>query len=852
MSGACVEGNALFFSKGGFCRASRFGMVIAVCLVFVNMSTLAMVIAADAGNQTGDEQNRHFEISVAVKDGGFLLGQVIALVDRRGKLDKVERTSFLATVKKVLRSGVLEAFDKNLPSKKHISLSEIEEAGLRVSYSAVGLEILVSPTVEQRPRGEVRGRTRSSGGSSNLSKPALFSGFLNTYAGVAYSEGERAGAGRFDVPNLRFDGAIRWAEFALEGDALVNTGGDLFLQSLRLVHDNPEYALRVTAGDVQISPDGILTAPALMGVALERNFSLLQPSSNIRPTGKRSFRVERNSDVRVIVNGHEVRRLQLPPGEYDLDDLPLTSGSNDVQVIITDEFGNAESVDFSILFNRALMKPGLSEWSIAAGKIVESNAGQKEDKLIDLDNVVVGSVRSGLSETVTTGAALHLSGGAKLAGLSSLIQSDLGLLGLGAKASLNEAGDFGWSGEVELSVDKAALWDERASFNLGIEYLSEQAIASLTGKDVGASRLRFHGSVYQPIWYDINLSLSGYYLLSSDSELTRYGASLSANRSLSQDLSVGVSASLDQSGENQNDLTLSDGVSLLARLRYQPSQNSSISYLYDAASRTSAAAFDTRYEAGSNRLAVGVETEHHPDTPTGSSENIVGANISATNSRYELNASHSRHLQGLGERQFNSRTAVNLGWSLAFADGSFAFGRPVRSAFAIVDAHDNLEEAQIKIAPRDGTFRAQVDDLGPALVPDISPYSQTNLAFDIQNAPPGYNFGTGSFGLSAAYKSGYSLKVGSDFSLSAIGILEDRRGEPLALQSGTIKSEEDQDRAIVLFTNRSGRFSIQGLKPGNWIIVMNDNEKSRYAVSVRNESSNLIQLGTLLPVSEAE
>ncbi len=849
MSWAGVEGAALFFAKGGSCGASLLGMVIAMCFIFLEISQAG---TPNRGGKTGQEAGKtsqHFEISVAVKDGGFLIGQAMALVDRGGRLYKIERESFLATVNKVLRTDFYESLDQRLPKTGHVFLADIRQAGLEAAYSETRLEILVSPKVEQRPRGEIKGRARAAGDAGNLERPAALSGYMNTYFGLAYAEGEKAGAGRFEIPSLFLDGAVRWEELVLEGDAQVNAGGQFIQQSLRLVHDIPDFALRFTGGDVQISPDGILAAPALMGVALERNISLLQPSSNIRPTGKRSFRVERRSDVRVIVNGHEVRRLQLPPGEYDLDDLPLASGGNDVQVIIRDEYGNTESVDFSILFNRALLRPGLSEWSVAAGKIAQSNANRKQDKLSDTGPVVVGSVRTGVSETLTTGAALHISKAEKLAGLSALFQSDLGLLGVSARASLNDAGRFGWSGEAELSFDRAVLWDERASLNLGLEYYSEKAISSLADQAEQGSRFRIHGSLYQPVWYDVNLSLSGYYLFSADDDETRYGVSVSANRSLTEHLSLGLSGSFDRDNGINNSLTPDDGFSLLARLRYQPSRTSSLSYMYDAATQTSAASYDTNYETGSNRIAFGLDVEHHPDAPGGLSENVVGADFSVSNSRYEMNASHSRHLQGLGDRQFNSRTAVNAGWGAAFADGAFAFGRPVRNAFAIIEAHDNLDDSRIRIAPSKDTYRAQIDMFGPALIPDISAYNQASLPYDIEDAPAGYNFGTGSFSLKPSYKSGYLLRVGSDFSLSAVGMLNDRDGKPLSLKSGAITSEDFPDQSIIVFTNKSGRFSVQGLKAGEWVITMNDDEKSRYALTIAENAEGFVEVGALAPES---
>ena len=104
--------------------------------------------------------------------------------------------------------------------------------------------------------------------------------------------------------------------------------------------------------------------PPLIGVRVEKSFQKLQPTRNIRPTGRRSFRIERASDVEVLLNNRPVRRLKLGPGEYDLDALPLTAGNNNVRLIIKDDTGREETVDFSVLFDRALLTPGLNRMGI--------------------------------------------------------------------------------------------------------------------------------------------------------------------------------------------------------------------------------------------------------------------------------------------------------------------------------------------------------------------------------------------------------------------------------------------------------------------------------------------------------
>jgi hypothetical protein len=85
--------------------------------------------------------------------------------------------------------------------------------------------------------------------------------------------------------------------------------------------------------------------------------------------------------------------------------------------------------------------------------------------------------------------------------------------------------------------------------------------------------------------------------------------------------------------------------------------------------------------------------------------------------------------------------------------------------------------------------------------------------------------------------------------LSAVGILNGGDGKPLKLKSGTITSGQYPDQSIVVFTNKAGRFSVQGLKSGDWMIAMNDADQSRYALTIAEDAGGFIQLGALAPES---
>ena len=88
-----------------------------------------------------------------------------------------------------------------------------------------------------------------------------------------------------------------------------------------------------------------------------RNFDL-QPYRISSSTAERTFTLTRKSDVDILVNGRRVRTVTLEPGRYNLRDLPLASGTNNIQVRVTDDVGRVETIAFPFVFDTNLLIAG--------------------------------------------------------------------------------------------------------------------------------------------------------------------------------------------------------------------------------------------------------------------------------------------------------------------------------------------------------------------------------------------------------------------------------------------------------------------------------------------------------------
>ncbi|HEX4413484.1 MAG TPA: hypothetical protein VH107_07620, partial [Lacipirellulaceae bacterium] len=288
---------------------------------------------------------------------------------------------------------------------------------------------------------------------------------------------------------------------------------------------------------------------------------------------------------------------------------------------------------------------------------------------------------------------------------------------------------------------------------------------------------------------------------------------------------------------------------VMIRLSVIPAENTRIEASYDTLNGVG-------YVSGSKSVGQGAgswQTSVVAQQDDSSKTSALDASATYIGNREEVRVSQISGFHGTAFDYFRGRpsgnlTSVEVGAALAYADGTFAVGRPIRgNGFAILTAYDSLAGKTIIVGP-DDAIRAQSDWLGPAIVPDIPAYSRTTLAFDVPDLPIGYSLGDGSFDTVAPYKAGYRYQVGSAYSVSVFGRLLDSHGDPISLLTGIARTQSDPKKQIEIFTNEKGRFAADGLCPGRWDIEMATDEAStHYTLDVPPGTIGLFKAGEIRP-----
>lgn len=811
--------------------------IVAVCPIASAAQTVApsAPIFSLPPDSDGSERNpagREVTLTAPIMDGSVYLGDATVTLSAHGTVSfSAER--LLALLEPRLRLEVFNSLRETLNRNGALAPADLRANGIDLRYDPQTLQIELDIAVTSRASNVVE-LSGADGRAVSYAQPADVSGYLNARGAMDWvQQGDNEG---LSAPVMFLDGAVRIKDVVFESEANWQPGAagvDLQRRGSRFVYDDRDRLARWSAGDLLTVARGFQSAPEIAGVGVTRRYSVLQPQTLVRPRGSRSFQLERRSLVEVRINGQLVRRMELDPGAYDLQDFPFTQGSNDVELTITDDSGRTERLDFNIFLDQAQLAEGLSEFGFYGG--VLAPLGLTGPRYSDRP-AFTGFYRRGMSDRVTLGANFQADPQSWMGGGEVVFATPIGSLAGFASASDVAGHGRGWA---------TLLTFQRTIARGGL------------GADALSLSFEARSRAFAPV--GVLRPFNPYSLIVGAS----YSASLSAN------LYAGLDARYSRGRDGEPDVTslrgtlggnLSQRLSFAGDVTYERDQRGkrfagflSVTYRFDRRSSVRAD-LDTRSDrarltyqtfggsgVGAYSLSADVERS---DIGAGASLN---ANYYAN--RAEIGFSHF----GLFDRDLTGsrgqRSSLRFGTALAYADGAVSMGRPVHDAFAIVKAHRSVSDYGVLVDPAGSTASATTGSWGTALQPNLSSYSDRSLTITAPEGPVDLELGAGSFRLLPPYRGGYLLTAGSDYNVSAVGRLLDAGGEPVALLSGiAVEAEHPEREAVPFFTNAAGRFGVTGLAPGRWILRISGDEY-RYEIDLPEEGGT-VRLGDLRPQRE--
>lgn len=283
---------------------------------------------------------------------------------------------------------------ETLPDGEFVSLSSLApDVTFRIDDEALAIRITAHPRLLDRSVIDLRQSSRPEG-VTLVRDPAAF---LNYSARVNSSGG--------------LDGFAELGA-SLHGD-LLSTGFSRFadgrtvrgLSSLTI--DQPDHMVRLVAGDAVQPATALGGSGTLLGLTFQREYSL-DPYFVRSPLPAASGFATTPSTLEVYVNGQMVRREAIAPGNFDVLNLPVTTGDGSYRTVVRDAFGRTSEISSRYYYSTGVLGKGLQDFSYSAG------LQRREFGMASFSYggpAFLGQHRYGLTDQLTGGGRLELAEG---------------------------------------------------------------------------------------------------------------------------------------------------------------------------------------------------------------------------------------------------------------------------------------------------------------------------------------------------------------------------------------------------------------------------------------------------------
>jgi outer membrane usher protein len=464
------------------------------------------------------------------------------------------------------------------------------------------------------------------------------------------------------------------------------------------------------------------------GVQYGTNFST-RPTFVTTPLLSASGDAVLPSTVEVFVNGNPVASETVQPGPFQIEGVPAVNGAGQMQVVVTDALGREQVVSQPYYAGAALLREGLTEYSVEAGAIRQDYATKSNN----YGNAVGAATwRRGITDRFT--AEVHgeaQADGAAAGGASGAVQ--VGTLGIvSANAAVGGSGNgLGWLGGFGFESSRRSV-----SVYARTLYASESFAQLGDGFSAVRPRSRIFGG--------LGFNLSGFGSLQfAYGRQSNWGAPGAQTFGLGYTLGLGYLGTLNlfanysDSNESTTDVfltwTLSFGERGTASATLQQSSGG-----------------DGPQDGFS---AVGTVQQ---SLPVGSGSGYIASLSSADD--YHLGYAYQGHA-GLVTADWasaNGQDGLRVGGvgGIAITDAGVMASRRLDQSFAMVKVAD-YEGIQVYV---DNQPVGRTDRQGRVLLDRLLPYQTNEVSIDPTELPMDATISSPSMTVTPAYRSGLSVR----------------------------------------------------------------------------------------------
>ena len=517
----------------------------------------------------------------------------------------------------------------------------------------------------------------------------------NAYVNYAFTDSTGGFASAF------FDGAFNHAQDGLHYSFTAQRAASLRRGLIYYQMDDRATTVRRIVGDVNAQTGDLGAAAYIAGFAVGRDFDL-DPYAVHYPLPSLNGVAATPSTADIYVNGVLVQRVDLPPGQFDLNHLPVTTGSANTRVVVTDAFGRAQTYSQNFYTAADLLTPGLTDYQFVAGML-------RQDPFASGDRygppVVASRYRVGVNDALTVGGRFEATAHGYSGGPTVDFKLPIGAVHVSTAASRQDG--LG-GGAVSMGYGYAA-----STFAFSLSMLSQGP---------------YYASIGQAPYVDRATSA----VTAGVSWQYRHANELALQYSRRHDRDSGISdvLSLDDSVPFARGITLVIGAERDRATGGAPSFALTATFNVTLGRRATASVT----ERSGNTNGASIDVSGTPGTTYGfgyaaaydsSFQHAFNATV-AERSRYGDLQFDLANLQGSPSSQ-----TLRASGGVVAVDGGLYATRAVTSAFALVDV-PNLSGVPVYV---ENQYAGKTDARGRLIVPDLLPNFGNDLRIDDKNVP---------------------------------------------------------------------------------------------------------------------
>ncbi len=770
-------------------------------------------------------------LEIPVKIEQLPLGEAVAFISVRDELLAFDGPALLKLLERFLVPEKLQALRARIGSGGRLTADDIRSEGIAVAYDIGRIEATLRVPLDMRTTQSLSLANPYGAERRELLAPADVSGYVNLLSGhdfVPNRDGSTPIVTDLDAALNLYGNVIESVGTYRDIGAAPWTRGDT-----RIVRDDPESRTRLSIGDVNYGIGGFQSYRRAGGISIARNFGL-QPYRSSAPVGETDLNLDRNARVDVIVNGQRMRTLDLTPGRYNVRDLPLVGGTNDVTLRIVDEVGRVDVIRFPFVFDASVLAEGEQDFGYAIGfPSTATNAGRTYDRT---DRVVSAFHTFGLTDQLTLGGNYQASRNVNLVGTEMRLATAIGTFRSDLSASQSSFAGTGGAFRIQHRFTESPSTTSRGRFLASTATYRSPDFTSISqtsaSNPVALSLGVLFGQRLSETLYG-SLGVARQFARDGQPNVTTGDASMSMQ--IAEDVTASLLLSTRQASYGGSDNRIFLGVSWFPR-----GSGQRVGTSYDTTER--ARRVDWSYTP--TMRVDGVQADLALGRDAG--RDTIDGDVGYTGYRFTTSASHATMTERGDGNSTHPRTRVNFGTAIAFAGGQTAITRPINDSFALFVPHPSLAGQSIEVNNISETPQARTDILGTAVLPELGSYYQHHVTIDAPELPLGYELGRQVYDLQPTYRSGTVINVGTGATVLGDGLLVDAEDKPLPLEAGTITSVDDPSRpAIDFFTSRGGRFRVEGLSSGRFRLTLANDPDKAIEFDIPADSTGRVDLGRL-------